>query len=98
MWAINFYMMIGPQSLNPVTNVTTWEQAKYIAGLVSSMHSQGHSESNYPSNNDWTERCKVSSDGKVWLRCNNWYMKAKTDQQAGRERSQGMGESYEGII
>ena len=42
----NFYMMIGPQSLNPVTNVTLLceEQAKYIAGLVSSMHSQGHSE------------------------------------------------------
>ena len=35
----NFYMMIGPQSLNPVTNVTLLceEQAKYIADLVSRM-------------------------------------------------------------
>ena len=32
----NFYMMIGPQSLNPVTNVTLLceEQGKYIAELV----------------------------------------------------------------
>ena len=32
----NFYMMIGPQSLNPVTNVTLLceEQAKHIAGLA----------------------------------------------------------------
>ncbi|MEC7077340.1 MAG: NAD(P)/FAD-dependent oxidoreductase [Pseudomonadota bacterium] len=100
----NFYMMIGPQSLNPVTNVTLLceEQAKYIAGLVSSMHSQGHSEvePTQAAINDWTERCKVSSDGKVWLRCNNWYMKStKTDQQAGRERSQGMWmESYEDYL
>ena len=29
----NFYMMVGPQSLNPVTNVTLLceEQGKYIA-------------------------------------------------------------------
>ncbi|MGK0397130.1 MAG: hypothetical protein ACJAYE_003159, partial [Candidatus Azotimanducaceae bacterium] len=20
----------------------------------------------------WTELCEASSDGKVWLRCNNW--------------------------
>ena len=35
----NFYMMVGPQSLNPVTNVTLLceEQGKYIAKLVSSM-------------------------------------------------------------
>ena len=49
---------------------------------------------------DWTERCKNSADGKVWLRCNNWYMKAtKTDEKAGRERSQGMWmESYEDYL
>jgi hypothetical protein len=55
----NFYMMIGPQSLNPVTNVTLL--------------------------------CEASSDGKVWLRCNNWYMKStKSDAAAGRERSSGI--------
>ena len=46
---------------------------------------------------DWTQRCNASADGKVWLRCNNWYMKStKTDVEAGRERSQGMWmETYE---
>ena len=35
--------------------------------------------------------CGKSSDGKVWLRCNNWYMKTtKTDAAANRERSVGM--------
>jgi hypothetical protein len=35
-------MMIGPQSLNPVTNVTLLceEQAKYIANLVVQMQEQ----------------------------------------------------------
>ena len=42
----NFYMMIGPQSLNPVTNVTLLceEQAKYIAELVSRMAADGQTE------------------------------------------------------
>jgi hypothetical protein len=40
---------------------------------------------------DWTELCEDSSDGKVWLRCNNWYMKTtKTDVAKGREKSSGM--------
>ena len=40
----NFYMMVGPQSLNPVTNVTLLceEQGKYIAKLVSDMKRQGN--------------------------------------------------------
>ena len=39
----NFYMMAGPQSLNPVTNVTLLceQQAKYIAELISSMNQTG---------------------------------------------------------
>ena len=100
----NFYMMIGPQSLNPVTNVTLLceEQAKYIANLVTSMRSNGHQEVEPTADaiRDWTERCKSSSEGKVWLRCNNWYMKStKTDENAGRERSQGMWmESYEDYL
>ena len=100
----NFYMMIGPQSLNPVTNVTLLceEQAKYIANLVASMRDAGHLEvePTPAAIQDWTERCKNSADGKVWLRCNNWYMKAtKTDEKAGRERSQGMWmESYEDYL
>ena len=42
----NFYMMIGPQSLNPVTNVTLLceEQSKYIASIVSEMKKDGYCE------------------------------------------------------
>ena len=91
----NFYMMIGPQALNPVTNVTLLceEQSRYISELVSKMSAEGHGEVE-PSGEAvaaWTEKCNTSSEGKVWLRCNNWYMKTtKTDAAAGRERSAGM--------
>jgi cation diffusion facilitator CzcD-associated flavoprotein CzcO len=91
----NFYLMIGPQSLNPVTNVTLLceEQGKYIANLVARMRKQGENEvePTAAAVADWTQRCNASADGKVWLRCNNWYMKStKSDVKAGRERSQGM--------
>lgn len=96
----NFYMMIGPQSLNPVTNVTLLceQQAKYISDLVAKMAADNHREVE-PTKQavaEWTERCKAGADGKVWLRCNNWYLKTtKTDAAAGRERSTGMWmESY----
>jgi len=40
---------------------------------------------------DWTALCNATSEGKVWLRCNNWYLKTtKTDAARGRERSAGM--------
>ena len=96
----NFYMMIGPQSLNPVTNVTLLceEQSKYIADLVSDMKSKGSIavEPTSEAVTHWTDMCEASSDGKVWLRCNNWYMKTtKTDVAENRERSSGMWmESY----
>ncbi|MFU8816018.1 MAG: flavin-containing monooxygenase [Pseudomonadales bacterium] len=96
----NFYMMIGPQSLNPVTNVTLLceEQSKYIADLVLKMRRQGyaHVEPSAAAVARWTELCNASAEGKVWLRCNNWYLKTtKTDAAAGRERSAGMWmESY----
>lgn len=100
----NFYMMIGPQSLNPVTNVTLLceQQAKYISELVGKMVAENHTEVE-PSKQaveDWTERCKQGADGKVWLRCNNWYLKTtKTDAAAGRERSSGMWmESYDDYL
>jgi cation diffusion facilitator CzcD-associated flavoprotein CzcO len=91
----NFYMMIGPQSLNPVTNVTLLceEQAKYIADLVSDMSRANQTEVQPKPEavEDWTALCEDSSDGKVWLRCNNWYMKTtKTDTAKGREKSSGM--------
>ena len=91
----NFFMMIGPQSLNPVTNVTLLceEQAKYLAELVSRMAADGQTEVEPTAEAvaAWTEKCDASSDGKVWLRCNNWYMKTtKTDAAANRERSVGM--------
>ncbi|HKI73808.1 MAG TPA: NAD(P)/FAD-dependent oxidoreductase [Pseudomonadales bacterium] len=91
----NFYMMIGPQSLNPVTNVTLLceEQSKYISKLVRQMKQAGQVEVEPTRDavDKWTTLCEQSSDGKVWLRCNNWYMKTtKTDAAAGRERSSGM--------
>ncbi|XOV89413.1 MAG: flavin-containing monooxygenase [Pseudomonadota bacterium] len=91
----NMYMMIGPQSLNPVTNVTLLceEQARYIADLVVSMKSahQTEVEPTAAAVQQWTSLCESTSEGKVWLRCNNWYMKTtKTDAAAGRERSSGM--------
>lgn len=91
----NLYMMIGPQSLNPVTNVTLLceEQSKYIANLVAKMkgNSQLEVEPSVEAVDSWTDLCETSSQGKVWLRCNNWYMKTtKSDAAAGRERSSGM--------
>ncbi|MFT6017109.1 MAG: 4-hydroxyacetophenone monooxygenase, partial [Candidatus Azotimanducaceae bacterium] len=96
----NFYMMIGPQSLNPVTNVTLLceEQARYIADMVCHMKAKGKLavEPTTEAVSQWTGLCEASSDGKVWLRCNNWYMKStKTDVAAHRERAAGMWmESY----
>ena len=91
----NFHMMIGPQALNPFTNVTvvSEEQAKYLARLLCDMRERGASsvEATEAAADAWTELCNASSEGKVWLRCNNWYMKTtKTDAAAGRERSAGM--------
>jgi cation diffusion facilitator CzcD-associated flavoprotein CzcO len=100
----NFYLMIGPQSLNPVTNVTLLceEQGKYIANLVSRMAREGKNtvEPTPEAVQGWTERCNATADGKVWLRCNNWYMKStKSDVAAGRERSQGMWmDTYESYL
>ena len=91
----NFYMMIGPQSLNPVTNVTLLceQQSQYIADLVVKMRDGGHHEVE-PTRDaveQWTALCTSTAEGKVWLRCNNWYLKTtKTDAAAGRERSSGM--------
>ena len=49
---------------------------------------------------DWTSRCDKSSEGKIWLQCNNWYMKGtKDDVSAGREKSKAMWmESYESYL
>jgi hypothetical protein len=49
---------------------------------------------------NWTDKCNVSSDGKIWLQCNNWYMKGtKDDQSAGRSRSKSMWmESHESYL
>ena len=91
----NFHMMIGPQSLNPYTNVTLVceEQARYLAKLLSDMRDRGARtvEPSAQAADAWTNLCEQSSEGKVWLRCNNWYMKTtKSDAAAGRERSAGM--------
>jgi hypothetical protein len=88
-------MMVGPQSLNPVTNVTLLceQQAKYIAELVVGMRENGYScvEPRKDAVMEWTNLCNSSSEGKVWLRCNNWYMKTtKTDIAKDREKGAGM--------
>ena len=96
----NFYMMVGPQSLNPVTNVTLLceQQSKYISELVVKMKNAGYTEAEPTKQavEDWTALCTSTAEGKVWLRCNNWYLKTtKSDTAAGRERSAGMWmESY----
>lgn len=91
----NLYMMIGPQSLNPVTNVTLLceVQANYISNLVGRMkrENQLEVEPTTAAVDQWTDLCESTSEGKVWLRCNNWYMKStKSDAAAGRKRSSGM--------
>jgi cation diffusion facilitator CzcD-associated flavoprotein CzcO len=91
----NFHMMIGPQSLNPFTNVTLVceEQAKYLAELLADMRERGARtvEPSREAADRWTDLCEHSAEGKVWLQCNNWYMKTtKSDAAAGRERSAGM--------
>jgi len=91
----NFYMMVGPQSLNPVENITLLceQQAKYIRDLLVKMRDAGHTrvEPREQAVEAWTEKCTKSAEGKVWLRCNNWYLKTtKSDAAAGRERSAGM--------
>ncbi|MCB1647411.1 MAG: NAD(P)/FAD-dependent oxidoreductase [Pseudomonadales bacterium] len=96
----NLYIMIGPQSLNPVTNVTLLceEQSRYIAALVSRMNAEGKSvvEPTHDAVQNWTRLCNSTAEGKVWLRCNNWYLKTtKTDAAQGRDHSSGMWmESY----
>ncbi len=100
----NFYMMVGPQSLNPVTNVTLLceEQGKYIAKLVGKMKKEEKKEVEPSAKavKDWTEKCNKSSEGKIWLQCNNWYMKGtKDDVNAGREKSKAMWmESHESYL
>ncbi len=58
----NLYMMIGPQSLNPVTNVTLLceEQSKYIADLVVKMKQAGHEEVEPTASavESWTDLCE----------------------------------------
>ncbi len=100
----NFFMMIGPQSLNPLTNVTLLceQQAQYIADLLSKMEKAGHMrvEPLKEAVSHWSDLCVASAEEKVWLRCNNWYLKTtKTDAPLGIERSSGMWmETYEDYL
>ena len=61
---------------------------------------KGSVEPSQKSVEEWTEKCNVSSNGKIWLQCNNWYMKGtKDDEIAGREKSKAMWmESYESYL
>ena len=91
----NFYMLVGPQSVNPVTNITVLSehQSVYLRDLLVKMREVGHGrvEPTADAVQAWTATCTHAAEGKVWLRCNNWYMKTtKTDVAAGRERSVGM--------
>jgi len=100
----NLHMVVGPQSLNPVTNVTLLSelQGKHIAKLIKWMKHRGY-HSVEPTSEavaSWTHESDASSDGKVWLRCNNWYMKTtKDDETQARPRSSGMWmETYERYV
>ena len=79
-------------------NMPSSIQAKYIAQLVSHMAAAGHGavEPTAAAVAAWTRKCEASSEGKVWLRCNNWYMKTtKTDAAQDRPRASTMWmESY----
>ena len=92
-------MMIGPQSINPVTNITlvSEDQARYVAKLVMDMRSSGQQEVEPTAEAEeaWTKRTVSTSEGKVWLRCNNWYM--KTAQQDGKDKKEGEDEAYFGM-
>ena len=85
--------MVGPQSLNPLTNVTqlSEQQAKRISEYVMRMRGpQGRRlvEPTEAAVRQWTALCESSSKGKVWTTCNNWYMKStKDDEEAGREKA-----------
>ena len=73
--------------------VASEEQARHIASLVRQMKDGNRLEvePTHEAVENWTALCEHSSEGKIWLRCNNWYMKTtKTDAAAGRERSAGM--------
>ena len=91
----NFYMLVGPQSVNPVTNITVLSehQSIYVRDLLLHMKRTGDQRAE-PTNEAveaWSAKCTSAAEGKVWLRCNNWYMKStKTDVAAGRERSVNM--------
>ena len=89
------YQMIGPQSLNPLTNVTLLceEQGKRIVDLVLRTRKNGinYVEPTETAVEQWVKLCNASSQGKVWLGCNNWYMKTtKDDEEKGRERGANM--------
>ena len=91
----NFYMLVGPQSANPVTNITllSEHQSIYIRDLLIRMKRMEHRRTEPKSEavEAWTDKCVRAAEGKVWLRCNNWYMKStKTDVAAGRESSVNM--------
>ena len=91
----NMYQMIGPQSLNPLTNVTLLceEQGKRIVDLVLRTRKNGinYVEPTETAVEQWVKLCNASSQGKVWLGCNNWYMKTtKDDEEKGRERGANM--------
>ena len=91
----NFYMLVGPQSVNPVTNITVLSehQSAYLRDLLVTMREASYREVEPSAQavQQWTRRCTNAAEGKGWMRCNNWYMKTtKTDVAAGREQSVGM--------
>lgn len=76
----NAYFMVGPQCLNPVTNVTvvSEDQAEYLAHLVAHMRREGLRtvEPRPEAEEEWVRRSEATSEGKVWRHCSNWYNKS----------------------
>lgn len=75
----NLHFILGPQASNPLTNVTviSEDQAKYVAALVRHMRDASLRvvEPSSEAEEEWVRRSEKTSEGKVWTRCSNWYLK-----------------------
>jgi cation diffusion facilitator CzcD-associated flavoprotein CzcO len=75
----NLHFLVGPQSINPVTNITlvSEDQSLYLAALLRHMREAGlrRVEPSIEAEEEWVQRVEGSVAGKVWTRCSNWYLK-----------------------
>merc|ERR1712113_110047 len=65
-------------------------QARHVVELVQYMREAGvlMVEPREDAVSEWCKLANASSNGKVWLNCDNWYLKTtKDDRKQGREAS-----------